>query len=115
MTFTSVHALAEWVLVATTDVTATYIDPATISRNGTTRRVWQIADLAQSEADGTKSRRTYYEYDCKERRFRFLSVSTHSGNMASGRILWSDSTPREWNYSAPDTRFEGILNIVCAL
>jgi len=111
----SFKAAAEWVAVAKTDVTATYIDPATISRNGALRRVWQIADLTQSEADGTKSRRTLYEYDCKERRFRFLSISTHSGPMASGRVLWSDNTTREWNSTAPDTRFEGILNIVCAL
>ena len=60
------------------------------------------------------SRRILVEYDCKEERYRVLSISGHSGPMAGGETLGSDSSRGNWNYIAPGTIGETVLKFVCA-
>lgn len=107
-------AWAEWQKVAESDRAVTYLDPATIRKNGDIRKVWQIQDLKKREKDGTKSRRSFNEYDCKEQRKRLLSFSAHSERMAAGNTLFSNSEPEDWIPVPPSTSAEAALEIVCA-
>ena len=107
-------AWAEWVKVAQSDNFDKYIDPATIRKDGNFVRFWEINDLKQRYKDGELSRRTRAEYDCKQERFRHLSASTHSGPMAGGTTLLSDSSGGQWNDIPPGSVSEAVLQIVCA-
>jgi hypothetical protein len=106
-------AWAEWVKVSETDDGSSYIDPATIRRIGDVRRVWVLQDLKQSSI-GVMSRRALEEFDCKEERRRILTLSSHSGAMASGDVIATDNSPGEWDYLPPNTPGATILGIVCA-
>lgn len=107
-------AWAEWVNLSETDTATHYIDPATIRKDGNLRRVWELQDLKQRHKDGEMSRRVLAEYDCKEERRRFLSISGHSEPMARGNVLDTDYSPGEWRYIPPNTPSESVLRFVCA-
>ena len=108
LTLSTSLAWAEWVKVSVTDEHTTYIDPATIRKDGNLRKVWTIQDRKQRDKDGEMSRRTLIEYDCKEERYRVRSGTTHSDPMARGNTLYTRSgEPGEWNDIPPETPPDG--------
>ena len=106
-------AWAEWVKVDETDEVVIYVDPATIRKDGNLRRIWEMQDLKARDLDGSLSRRALSEYDCKEERLRLLSLSTHSGQMAMGKIIITVSPSGKWDYAAPGTSGQTMLKFVC--
>lgn len=90
-----------------------YIDPATIRKEGNRRKVWAITDLNKAGSLGELSRKIRKEFDCKDERYRFLSISAHSKSMGSGDVLRVDNTVSEWQEVAPETVDEVYLNRVC--
>ena len=111
--FATSSAWADWVQYAESARSVYYLDPATIRQNGNLRTVWELSDLKERDPDGELSRRALMEYDCDGERLRTLSLSTHSGPMATGKVLVtaSDST---WDYVAPGTIGDAALRLVCA-
>lgn len=108
-------AWAEWVAVGETKKNANgYIDPATISKNGNFRKVWQLQDLKERGKDGAMSRRVLWEYDCNEGRDRMLSISTYSEPMARGNSLSEFDPGESWSHITPNTHSAIIIKIVCA-
>jgi hypothetical protein len=107
-------AWAEWVEVSEADGLVSYIDPATILRNGNFRKVWQVQDLKQRGSGGELSREVVVEYDCKEMRQRILSITGHVGPMAGGETLLVSREPDGWQYIPPKTPNAAIFKIVCA-
>lgn len=108
--------LAKWVKVdMTEDGSATvFIDPASIRKNGNLRKVRVIQDLKHRDEDGVMSRRTRDEYDCKEERYRTLSLSSHSDPMAGAVTLSLDDDPGTWQAIPLGSIGEAILKRVCA-
>ncbi len=106
-------AWAEWVAVSESKELVAYIEPSSIRKNGSLRKVWQVQDLKQRDEHGAMSRRLLIEYDCKDERFRVLATSTHSEPMAAGKTLVSVDVPSKWSAFAPDTPAEDTLEIVC--
>ena len=109
-------AWAEWVNVGGSNMFNSYIDPATIRKDGNLRKVWSIQDLKQRYKNGEMSRRAKEEYDCQGERSRLLSLSFHSEPMAGGTTLSSNNfeNPDHWTQIPPDSAGEIILKIVCA-
>ena len=108
-------AWADWVQVAEREDMVLYIDPETIRKDGDLRRVWQIQNLKQRDKNGEMSSRVRVEYDCKQERYKMLSLSTHSGPMAGGTSLYqSSSEDIKWRDIPPGNLFEIVLKIVCA-
>ncbi len=66
----TVPAWAKWVKVTENDAAATYVDLATLSRNGSFRRVWMLDDHKWSRGDNASSTATLVDYDCGLRRTR---------------------------------------------
>lgn len=107
-------AWAEWVSVGEDNKATGYIDPATISKNGNFRKVWQLQDLKERGKDGAMSRRVLWEYDCNEGRDRMLSISTYSEPMARGAILSEFDPGESLTHITPNSRSAIIIKIVCA-
>lgn len=107
-------AWAEWVKVNETETGVIYVDPATLRKDGDLRRVWGLTDLKARDAGGELSRRRLDEYDCRQERYRILSISTHSGSMAMGTILFRDSDSSEWQYAAPGSVAGDLLGFACS-
>jgi hypothetical protein len=107
-------ACAEWLRLGETGTAAYYLDAATVRKDGSLRRVWELIDWKARLPDGQRSWRSLFEYDCKKERYRLVALSIHSGPMATGGILVSTSISDNWDYLAPDTMVETKLRIVCS-
>lgn len=105
---------AEWVVYRENDEMVFYYDPATIRKDGNLRRVWGLQDLKQRNKDGYLSLRALTEFDCENERARTLSSSVHSGAMAGGKVLYTETTKTpQWNYIPPGTVAEVLFRRVC--
>ena len=105
-------AWAEWVKYGETDIASLYYEPATIKKHGNRVGVWRITDLKERHKDGALSFHGLEEYDCKEERVRFVSLTAFSGPMASGKILRSARKQFERNI-LPGSVAETMLKILC--
>lgn len=114
LAFIAAPALADWEKISETDMAAYFIDSATLQKNGTLRRVWQMQSLKQRDKDGELSRRALVEYECREGINRTLSISMHADAMGEGRKLDSYSDPSSPRKVAPGSSGEAILKVVCA-
>ena len=104
---------AGWVEFGKSDGATFYIDPLTIRKEGNLRRVWQLLELEKEAPDGERSRRSLFEYDCKNERHRIVDTTRHSGIMAGGKVLGSGGESREWQHIAPGTIVARFLKTVC--
>lgn len=104
---------AEWLKVGETEAAVHYIDTATIHRNGNLRRVWTVQDMRNADADGVRSIRALEEYDCAQGRFRYLSLTAHSGPMAGGEVIAAHQLDDNWTARPPGTGPSAIERIVC--
>ena len=107
-------AWAEWLRYEENKKNIFYYDPATIRKDGNMRRVWVLMDIRKRNDNGAMSTRMRYEYDCKQERYRFLGMSSHSEPMAGGTLLETYGEDNNWMAIAPDTIDETMLEIVCA-
>ena len=117
---------AEWVqmgkssksaYIVLTDETVYYIDPATITKEGNFRRVWEIHDLGSKGSQGERSILASVEYDCAQKRMRTLKANGKSLRMARGEIIPLSRILDDWINLRPgsdDEIYFKILNTVCA-
>jgi hypothetical protein len=103
-----------WVMHAETDTTTHYYDPATLKKDGHIRKVWVLQDLKKRHKDGEMSRRARGEYDCKQERVRYLTMTEHSEPMAGGEVLLNAGEDRVWREIPPNTPSADIFNLVCS-
>lgn len=110
----TVPASAEWVRYAESDSTVFYYDPVSVRTNGVFRRVWSLSDLKERDPDGELSTVILEEYDCTEKWYRQVYLSSHSENMGRGTTILRGHMPENRYYVAPWTIADAILQIVCA-
>lgn len=109
-------AQAGWIKVEEIEDRSFYIDPETIRKNGNRSTVWQLVEFRKRDKDGMMSARARHEYDCKEERVRALTISNHSGSMASGETLFSHTyTASPWSDIPPGTVSRIHMEIICAI
>jgi len=106
-------AWAEWVSMSENDDPATYVDPATVRKDGNLRRAWMVQDLKQKGKNGEMSRRTLVEYDCKEERSRPISYSLHTEPKSGGQMLLTNDYYGRWTAIVSGTDGAFALYFVC--
>jgi len=91
-----------------------YYDPATITKNGNLRRVWEVQDLKiPDEFFGARSRRLLTEYDCTVARTRHLYISAHAAPLAGGEMLVASEQAGAWRSIPSKTSDAAMLIIAC--
>lgn len=107
-------AWGAWEEIARREGQALFIDAETIRGDGNLRRVWTMCSYAEPNADGALSTRSLVEYDCAERRYRILTISTHTECMGEGRTLRVEAAPDPWwRGIVADTVAAKIIAQVC--
>lgn len=99
--------------------TAYFLEPALIQAPSLSpRRLWLRAENFAADAEGVRSRRTLYEFDCTEQRSRMLAMDTFGG-LNGGEPLESVDYDLDeevaWDYARPDSLGEAILSQACAM
>lgn len=111
--FAASPACAEWVRHYEDNEAVFYFDPTAVDRHANLVRVWTLEDLKRRGEIGEMSRRWFNEFDCERPAVRVLSLSGHSGQMASGKTLASYSKPSEWRRIQPKRPFANLLPFLC--
>ena len=104
----------EWIEVYATDLGISYIDPSTIRKEGNLRTAWTIQNYKQRDKAGAISTRTTEEFDCKNKRYKFLAFTRYTEPMAKGKTVSSIERPGEWDEIPPNSAAEGVRKIACA-
>jgi len=112
-------AMAEWSVLSQDDngigITV-YVDLATIRKSGDKIKMWGLTDYksAMESAEGRYlSKKSRWEYDCKEEQMRLLAMSTYSKNMGSGKILFLGSALLVWDPVVPGSIEEKFWRAAC--
>ena len=114
---TATAASAEWTRVDDTDDYIQYVDRATIRRNGNLVKMWDSRDYKTVQTNvgySYLSSKGQREYDCKEERTRLLAFLWFSGQMGSGKVVYSNSvTSMTWDPIAPGSVAVTLWTIAC--
>ena len=101
---------AQWTLVEFHDTAHFYIESTTIQTINKNKRAWLKMEFSKSELQ--KSARSLIEFDCLEKKLRFLNFeSFNKSNLIESKSYTNQ--PQEWEYVAPGSAFSSILNYVC--
>ena len=109
---------AEWVLVSGDDEAGlkVYVDPATLRRNGSLAKMWQLYDYKTVQTvagDSLLSMKRFNEYDCTEERTRMLGYTWFSGNMGNGNVVYSTTEQLPWELVVPRTINRTLWKVAC--
>ena len=109
-------AWGEWVsLGKSSGGDESYIDFATIRKDGNLRKVWKLTNSKQRDTDGVMSRLTKTEIDCKQERYKTLALSTHTEQMAGGTTIKNlGEDPYGWSEIPPGSFIWAVMETVCA-
>jgi len=112
LTIVSSSVMAEWVYVAEDgeDTFIIYADPTTIRKTGNKVKMWALLDYRTVQEPDFISVSQKYEYDCNEKQYRTLLLSTHSGRMADGKTIFVQNEPDDWGTVPPDSIIESALD-----
>jgi hypothetical protein len=106
-------AWAEWIKIDETDRTVIYIDPERIQKNAQFPTAWQLSDYKQANKRGVLSSQNLIEFDCKEKRRRTLAFTSHSENMAEGKVIFKNLKSGQWRPVPHDSVAEQLMNMAC--
>ncbi len=109
---------AEWVLTSGDDEAGlkVYVDPDSIRRKGNLAKMWQLYDYKTVQTvagDSLLSIKRYNEFDCTEERTRMLAYTWFSGNMATGKVVYSTPDEQQWEPVVPRTINRTLWKVAC--
>jgi hypothetical protein len=118
LALSGVPAYAEWVLTSGDDDVGlkVYVDPESIRRKGNLAKMWQLYDYKTVQTvagDSLLSIKRYNEFDCVEPRTRMLAYTWFSGNMATGKVVYSTPDEQQWEPVVPRTINRALWKVVC--
>ena len=113
----STPVAAEWTMIQTSDNENVYVDFDTLQKNGALVTVSTLNDYNFVQQKKELSTQFTELHDCKHKKFKALSISYYSENMAKGNVIeasrfnepeiaWSDIV----NYSVGELK----ANIICS-
>ncbi|MDC1062404.1 hypothetical protein OAQ23_06420 [Hellea sp.] len=106
-------AYADWEWISKNGNGTFYVDTDRIRTNGGYVYYWELVDLLKPLTSGNLSYKVYNQVDCNLFRYKNLSGTFYNEPMGEGSgDTFSPPNP-EWNYPAPNTSAESILNQVC--
>jgi hypothetical protein len=110
---------AGWVLTSGDDEAGltVYVDPDSIRRKGNLVKMWQLYDYKTVQTvagDSLLSIKRYNEFDCTEERTRMLAYTWFSGNMATGKVVYSTPDEQQWEPVVPRTINQTLWKVACS-
>ena len=118
----SCSVLADWTMVQTNDNGNMYIDFASVQQLGAQKSaglvtVSTLNDYYVPQAKGEMSSQWLELHDCKNKKFKALSIQYYADNMAQGEVLTTYRLPAEetsWSDVVPYSIGELKANVICS-
>lgn len=109
--------MAEWTLIQTNDDGNSYVDFETLQKSGDMVTISTLNDFYDVQQRDELSTQWIEMHDCKNKRFKPLTINYYSGNMALGKVIESatfDETKTAWSDVVPYSVGELKANIICS-
>lgn len=121
-------AYAEWVAVEkdylSPGLQTVYVDPDTIRREGNLVTLWQLIDFKLMQGNAGMgplgygphrflSTKTHKEFDCMDKRLRFLAFTEFSGRMGTGTAANGYVDKDNWLPVKPDSINHALWEVAC--
>jgi hypothetical protein len=118
LTLISSSVSAEWDYIARAAdrSSTTYVESTSIRKSGDKVKLWEMLDYEKGRQLGGKqvlSFKSLKEHDCKEKKYRGLSVIFYSENMEKGKIVYSNNDTRPWKNVIPGSTNEVSFKYAC--
>jgi hypothetical protein len=95
-----------------------YADVDSIRRAGAVTAMRVLVDYPKPPFDGNnlpyRSLTMLNEYQCQEKRFRVLTITSHVGNMGGGERPYTTDEPGAWETVSPQTIQNELWALACA-
>lgn len=110
-------AFAGWKELVSDQVATEYVNPDSVERSNYLVKMWNMSDYATPQEVGNgrlyKSSKTLQEYNCLEKKKRFMRIVHFSENMGLGQAIFIDSTLGEWREIKSGSLSEVHFNVAC--
>jgi hypothetical protein len=110
-------ATAEWTPIANTTSGESFVDQATLRRNGNSAKIRVLNNYAQKQLYEGKpflSGTSEFEFNCKTEKFRTLNFQLYAGPMQTGKTIFdSGRNVDSWDPLVPGTAAAIIAENVC--
>lgn len=113
----STPAAAEWTMIQTSDNENVYVDFDTLQKSGNLVTVSTLNDYNFGQQKKELSTQFTELHDCKRKKFKALSMSYYSENMARGNLIEASSFDEPeiaWSDVVNDSVGELKTNIICS-
>lgn len=107
---------AAWKGVAEDGRAVTYADPASVKKAGSLATLSSLTDykgFQRMVEVGYYSQKAEAEYDCERKQVRSLALFLHEGRMGTGKVIYEDTSPHDWEPVLPDSPAEALWNVAC--
>jgi hypothetical protein len=110
---------AEWVKAMTYETRGmtVYIDPDTRRTEGNLLKMWVLLDFKSTQIVRGKmflSLKDYSEYDCAKVQIRQFAQTGFSGNMESGKVVYTTADEGNWEPIVPRSLAHTVWTYVCS-
>jgi hypothetical protein len=96
-------AHAEWVKFGHFGDAVRYVDLDRVKRTKDGVRYWVRNEFDAADNKGALSSVWLLEYECGTDRYRFLDFKSYQSSDLSGRVVYANSSPSDWQYAAPQS------------
>jgi hypothetical protein len=113
----STQAAAEWTLIQTNDDSNMYIDFDSIQKSGDLVTVSTLNDYYVTQQKRELSSQWKELHDCKNKKFKALSINYYSENMGKGNIIETSNlieSETAWSNTVVYSIGELKTNIICS-
>lgn len=113
----STPAAAEWTMIQASDNENVYVDFDTLQKNGNLVTASTLNDYYSAQQKKELSTQFTELHDCKSKKFKALSISYYSENMAKGNVIQAA------NFNEPEIAWSDVVkhsvgelkaNIICS-
>ena len=107
-------SLTKWTPVASNDEAQIFISKGkyVVSPEGY-RKVWVLTNFNKEMKAGSAI--TLREFDCRQKRFRFVTSYTYPEKYGRGKKLQDQYSDNKWSYAPPDSMHEVLVDLACKL
>jgi len=122
LVLSTVPAYAGWVVVEKDyllpGLQTVYVDPDTIRRDGNLVTMWQLIDFKWGQGNGRGAHRflstkTHKQFNCAEKRIRFLAFTEFSRRMGTGIPADGYVDTGNWLAVEPESINQALWEMVC--
>ncbi len=112
-------AFAGWKELVSDQIATEYVNPDSVERSNYLVKMWNMTDYLSPQEVGNgrlyKSSKTLQEFNCLEKKKRFMRIVHFSDNMGLGQAIFIDATLGEWKTIKTGSLSDAHFKIACAV